>query len=78
MSKLRTIYLTSVEQLRAAAADWDDLWWRSETALPTARAETLAQWVEQFRPHAKFHVLIVADGPRWVAALPLVSSAWLG
>ena len=73
MSKLRSIYLTSVEQLRAAAADWDDLWWRSETALPTARAETLAQWIEQFQPNTGFHALIVAEGPRWLAALPLVS-----
>jgi CelD/BcsL family acetyltransferase involved in cellulose biosynthesis len=73
VSKLRSIYLTSVEQLRAAAADWDDLWWRSETALPTARAEMLAQWIEHFKPRAGFHVLIVAEGQRWVAALPLVS-----
>jgi CelD/BcsL family acetyltransferase involved in cellulose biosynthesis len=73
VSKLRSIYLTSVEQLRAAASDWDDLWWRSETALPTARAEMLARWIEQFKPRAAVHMLIVAEGPRWVAALPLVS-----
>jgi CelD/BcsL family acetyltransferase involved in cellulose biosynthesis len=73
VSTLRSIYLTSVDQLRAAAADWDDLWWRSETALPTARAEMLARWIEQFASGAGFHVLIVADQERWVAALPLVS-----
>jgi len=73
VNDLRLIQVSSVEELRAAAVDWDDLWWRSETALPIARAETLAQWVEQFKPRAGFHVLAVADGARWVAALPLVS-----
>ena len=53
MSRLRSIHLASLEELRAAAADWDDLWWRSETALPTARAEMLAQWVEQFKPRGQ-------------------------
>ena len=79
MNNLRSIRLTSVEELRGAATDWDDLWWRSETALPTARAEMLAQWVEQFKPQAGFHVLAVADEKRWVAALPLVSGrvGWL-
>ena len=52
-SNLRLMHLRSVEELRGAAADWDDLWWRSEAALPTARAELLAQWVEQFKPAGK-------------------------
>ncbi len=79
MSHLHSIHLTSLESLRAAASDWDDLWWRSETSLPTVRAEMLAQWVEQFQPRADLHVLAVADEGRWVAALPLVSDrvGWL-
>ena len=72
MSDLHCIHLTSVEELRASASAWDDLWWRSEVALPTVRAELLAQWVEQFKPRAQFHALVVADQERWVAALPLV------
>lgn len=72
MNNLRLIHLTSVEELRAAASNWDDLWWRSEVVLPTVRAEMLAQWVEQFKPETAFHALIIADDGRWVAALPLV------
>jgi CelD/BcsL family acetyltransferase involved in cellulose biosynthesis len=67
------IHLTSVADLRAEAAAWDDLWQRSEVSLPLVRAELLAQWVEHFAPQADFHALVVADGSRWVAALPLVS-----
>ena len=72
MSDLHCIHLTSVDELRASASAWDDLWWRSEVALPTVRAELLAQWVEQFKPRGQFHALVVADQKRWVAALPLV------
>ena len=48
------IHLTSLDEMRENAAAWDDLWWRSETAMPTARAELIAQWIEQFRPGANF------------------------
>jgi CelD/BcsL family acetyltransferase involved in cellulose biosynthesis len=68
---LRLIHLASIDDLRRAAAAWDDLWTRSGVTLPTARAELLAQWVEQFEPRARFHALVVEDGDRWVAALPL-------
>jgi CelD/BcsL family acetyltransferase involved in cellulose biosynthesis len=79
MNKLRFIHLSSVEELRSFAAAWDDLWWRSDMAMPLARAELLAQWVEQFKPQAGFHALVVADGGKWIAALPLVSGrvAWM-
>ena len=72
MNPLHCLHLTSVEQLRAAATSWDDLWWRSDVAQPTVRAELLAQWIECFQPRGGFHALVVADGPQWVAALPLV------
>ncbi|MCE5303937.1 MAG: GNAT family N-acetyltransferase [Planctomycetaceae bacterium] len=72
MSELRCFSLTSVEQLRDAAPAWDDLWWRSATALPTVQAELLAQWIERFKPRARFCTLVVADAQRWLAALPLV------
>jgi CelD/BcsL family acetyltransferase involved in cellulose biosynthesis len=79
VGSLHAVSLTSIDQLRAAAPAWDDLWCRSEVALPTARAELIAQWVEQFRPDAAFRaVAIEADG-RWIAALPLVDCrvGWL-
>ena len=61
VNNLHCIHLTSVDELRAAASAWDDLWWRSDVALPTVRAELLAQWVEQFKPRGGFHALVVAD-----------------
>jgi CelD/BcsL family acetyltransferase involved in cellulose biosynthesis len=67
------IHLTSVADLRADAAAWDDLWQRSDVALPLLRAELLSQWVEHFAPQADFRALVVADQSRWIAALPLVS-----
>jgi CelD/BcsL family acetyltransferase involved in cellulose biosynthesis len=70
---LRFIQITSIDQLRAAAPDWDDLWWRSAVETPLARAEMLAQWLEHFRPNGGFRAIVVADRQRWVAALPLVA-----
>ena len=75
MTSLRCIHLSSVAELRAAASDWDNLWWRSDVELPTVRAELLAQWVERFRPHGNFHALVIADQVRWIAALLAASLA---
>ena len=72
VSRLRHIHITSIDELRAAAPLWDDLWWRGDVALPTYRAELLAQWVDQFAPNRSFHALVVEDQGQWVAALPLV------
>ena len=55
VNSLHTIHLTSVADLRAEAAAWDDLWQRSDVSLPLVRAELLAQWVEHFAPRADFH-----------------------
>jgi CelD/BcsL family acetyltransferase involved in cellulose biosynthesis len=69
---LRTLYITSPAELRANAAAWDDLWWRSDVTLPQARAELVAQWVERFARPATLHAVVVESDGRWVAALPLV------
>ncbi len=74
MTDLRFIQITSIDQLRAAAPEWDDLWWRSEVETPLARAELLAQWLEHFGQKRAFRALVVADRQRWVAALPLIGS----
>jgi len=74
MSRPRLIHIESVGALRDAAPQWDDLWWRSDVARPTVRAELLAQWVEQFAPGARLHALAVEEEGRLVAALPLVPS----
>jgi len=68
--KLRII--RSIADLRAAAADWDRLWDASGLCSPLFRAEMIAQWLEQFAPTAPLACLAVVDGPRWLAALPLV------
>jgi CelD/BcsL family acetyltransferase involved in cellulose biosynthesis len=73
VSQLHTIQLASVADLRAAAFDWDDLWQRSEPTSPLKRAETLAQWIEQFHPRARFRAIVIADSRHWIAALPLIS-----
>jgi CelD/BcsL family acetyltransferase involved in cellulose biosynthesis len=73
MTQLTCQHSTSVHQLHAVAAAWDNLWWRSEAALPTARAELLVQWLKQFHAQGDFHALVVVDEGQWVAALPLVS-----
>ncbi|MBN2580009.1 MAG: GNAT family N-acetyltransferase [Pirellulales bacterium] len=65
-------WINSVEELRSAAADWDDLWQRSDVAAPTARAELVAQWVEAFAPRSGFRAAVVRDQGKLVAALPLV------
>jgi len=72
MGSLRLRWIESVEQLRASAAAWDDLWRRSGTTIPTARAELVALWLEHFAPGAAFRAPVVEDGERMIAAAPLV------
>lgn len=61
----------SLGQLRSHADDWDALWQRSSAITPVARAEPLAIWLESFsRPNA-FRAIVVQDGNKLVAALPL-------
>lgn len=73
MSRFSIDHLHSLGELRASAERWDDLWQRSAVAMPMARAEFVAQWVEQFAPSADFHAIVVEHEGRWVAALPLVA-----
>jgi CelD/BcsL family acetyltransferase involved in cellulose biosynthesis len=70
----RVAWINSVDELRSCAQDWDDLWDRSEVTLPTGRAELLAQWIESFAPHSDFRAVVVKDGNRLAAALPLLST----
>jgi CelD/BcsL family acetyltransferase involved in cellulose biosynthesis len=72
VNQLQSIQLESLTALRAASAAWDDLWQRSDVTAPTARAELVAQWVEQFAPGAPFCALVVERAGVWYAALPLV------
>jgi CelD/BcsL family acetyltransferase involved in cellulose biosynthesis len=71
---MKLVQFDSVDQLRRRAAAWDDLWRRSDVTLPTARAELVAQWVEQFAAGRRFAAIAVEDGGQFVAALPLVAA----
>jgi CelD/BcsL family acetyltransferase involved in cellulose biosynthesis len=73
VSDLRVSKLDCLDQLRHHATAWDDLWQRSHSSRPVARAAALAHWIDRFAPASSFCALIVerADG-RLVAALPLV------
>ncbi|HZZ73970.1 MAG TPA: GNAT family N-acetyltransferase, partial [Pirellulales bacterium] len=69
---LQLRYLRSLAELRANAAAWDDLWFRSAQTAPVARAEMVAQWIEHFAPRAEFHAIVIEQSNQFVAALPLV------
>lgn len=69
---LELIHLDSLDDLRAASPQWDDLWLRSSTTNPCAQAELVAQWVGRFADESSFHALILASRGRWVAALPMI------
>jgi CelD/BcsL family acetyltransferase involved in cellulose biosynthesis len=64
--------LENLEDLATSADRWNDLWQRSDSASPSARAQQLALWVETFARAARFSALMVEDAGRLVAALPLV------
>lgn len=72
MSRLQLHKFGSTEELRAVAAAWDDLWFRSEVANPRARADLVALWVDRFSPSTTFQALAVEQEGRLVAALPLI------
>ena len=69
---MQLVRLNSIDALRSAAADYNELWRRSEVALPAARAESLAAWLEMFAPRASFELLVATDAGRFIAALPIV------
>jgi CelD/BcsL family acetyltransferase involved in cellulose biosynthesis len=72
MAQYRLEVLTSLDELRAVSAGWDDLWLRSDAPAPTARAETVAQFMEAFASPARLLAPVVFDGARPVAAIALV------
>ena len=55
---------------------WNDLWDRSSTTLPTSRAEFLELWLERFAPGQKLQAVVVQDANQLVAALPIVGQRW--
>ncbi len=74
MGQLRLVMIDSLASWRAQADGWDDLWSRSDVAVPTARAELIAQWLEEFAPGRPFCAFIVADGQAFLAGVILVAT----
>jgi CelD/BcsL family acetyltransferase involved in cellulose biosynthesis len=67
----RLIQLDSVDDIRSAAAEWNDLWQRSDVALPIARAELIANWLDWNASRAAVSAVAIEEFGRFVAALPL-------
>ncbi len=74
MSALTCERLESTAALRDRAAQWDDLWLRSDATLPTSRAELVAQWIEHFAPRSRAGAIVVRRGNQMIAALPLFAT----
>src|SRR5438046_1006405 len=68
MSQFRLLTLTSADELLNRAAAWDDLWRRSQVALPTLQAEPIALWLRQFAPGGGFRGFVVEKSGCFVAA----------
>ncbi|MCE9546550.1 MAG: GNAT family N-acetyltransferase [Planctomycetia bacterium] len=68
-----TILENAAELIERADA-WDDLWQRSDVALPSARAALLALWLRHFAPQATFRAMVVEENGRLLAALPIVGT----
>lgn len=78
MSQLRTELLTSIRAIEDIAPAWDALWRRSQTTLPTARAELVCRWLGHFAADRPSRTVLVWDGTELAAALPLVEQRRVG
>jgi CelD/BcsL family acetyltransferase involved in cellulose biosynthesis len=68
----RLIQLDSADEIRSVAAEWNDLWQRSDVALPIARAELIANWLDWNLLRAKVRAIALEQDGRFLAAMPLV------
>ncbi|MGD9644637.1 MAG: GNAT family N-acetyltransferase [Pirellulales bacterium] len=78
MARLDWHLVTSRAELRSIAPKWNDLWRRSHVTLPAAQAEPLAIWLEEFAPDALFRAVVLRQGDRLLASLPLVERRLAG
>jgi len=72
MSAMTVHEFGSADDLRACATEWDDLWARSSTTAPMARAAFVAHWIDSFAPHQAIRAMAVEQDGRFVAAIPLI------
>ncbi len=74
MNQFEWELLDDPDHIAQCVISWNDLWWRSDTPWPLARAETLPLWLEHFAPAAALRVLVVRRrSGAWMACLPLVA-----
>jgi CelD/BcsL family acetyltransferase involved in cellulose biosynthesis len=78
MGTLQLHILNSIQDVEAIADSWNDLWQLSDVSVPTARTEFIKLWLDDFAPRNRFRALIVEDGNRLIAALPIVERRWAG
>jgi CelD/BcsL family acetyltransferase involved in cellulose biosynthesis len=64
--------LSSPAELRRVAPGWNELWQRSDSVRPTARAELVALWCECFARGRPLAAITVESAGTMVAALPVV------
>lgn len=77
MSSLKVHILQSLNELQGLKLEWNDLWARSSTCRPMARAEFLIKWISDFASDAKVRFIIAEEDDALVAALPLIEKRWL-
>lgn len=65
--------ISGIKELRSHAGAWDELWMASDVSDPTATAELLAMWLEQFAAGQRFHAIVVERDGQFLAALPLAA-----
>lgn len=63
-----------IEAFRTIANEWNDLWDRTEICAPTVRFETIELFVNTFGDPSQLLGVVVRDGDRLVAGIPLVRS----
>lgn len=69
MSTLQTLTLSNLSE---HAEQWNALWNASDVLRPSNRAECVELWRDTFAKEAEFRAIVIRQGERFVAAIPLV------
>lgn len=75
---MKSEIITSTDEFESIALQWNDLWDRSKATSATLRAEHLLMWMKQFAPDLTFRVILIREGDRLLAALPLIGQKLRG
>ena len=71
---LHTDRIDTIDQLRAIAPEWNELWQRSRATSALHRAESLLSFLEHFSMDGRLYVFTVRENGRLLAALPIVET----